>query len=138
MTQRQVNFVDETVRRDREFRELECSEDKVMDWKPSEPGLSYWDCVSGYRPDLLDATYNLTPMGIVWSLATDVVQYVRDQVGTYCHIWMGLCLLDTLKPSFHLAHQTYPEWANPRAFVPKLTQAGSLLEIAGLFNDSRG
>ena len=63
--------------------ELEVSEDEVMAWEPSDPGLSHWDCVSGYRPDLLNAIYNLVPTGIVWSLATDVVQYVGDRAGTH-------------------------------------------------------
>ncbi len=63
--------------------ELEGSEDEAMAWEPSDPGLSHWDCVSGYRPDLLNAIYNLAPTGIVWSLATNVVQYVRDRAGTH-------------------------------------------------------
>ncbi len=64
--------------------ELEGSEDEAMAWMLSDPGLSHWDCVSGYRPDLLDAIYNLAPTGIVWSITTDMVQYVRDQTGTHC------------------------------------------------------
>ncbi len=81
-TLRQVDSADH-VRKDIGIRELEGSEDEAMAWEPSDPDLSHWDCVSGYRPDLLDATYNLAPMGIVWSLATDVVQYVRDREGTH-------------------------------------------------------
>ncbi len=72
------------VRKDIGVGELEGSEDEAMAWEPSDPGLSHWDCVSGYRPDLLDATYNLAPMGIVWSSATDVVQYAGDRAGTHC------------------------------------------------------
>ncbi len=30
------------------IRELEGSEDEAMAWEPSDPGLSHWDCVSGY------------------------------------------------------------------------------------------
>ncbi len=81
-TLRQVNSTDH-VGKDIGIGELEGSEDEAMAWMLSDPGLSYWDCESGYRPDLLDATYNLAPMGIVWSLATNVVQYVRDRAGTH-------------------------------------------------------
>ncbi len=81
-TLRQVNSAD-YVRKEIGIRELEGSEDEAMAWVPSDPGLSHWDCVSGYRPDLLDATYNLALTGIMWSLATDVVQYVRDRTGTH-------------------------------------------------------
>ncbi len=41
---------------------------------------------------------------------------------------MGLCQSDALKPLFHLAHWTNPEWANPRGFILNITQMGSLLE----------
>ncbi len=78
-----VNSTDH-VRKDIGIRELEGSEDKAMAWEPSDPGLSHWDCVSGYRPDLLNAIYNLVPMGIMWSLATNVVQYVGDWAGAQC------------------------------------------------------
>ncbi len=78
----QVNSTDH-VGKDIGIGELEGSEDKAMAWEPSDPGLSHWDCVNGYRPDSLDATYNLAPMGIVWSLATDVVQYVGHWTGTH-------------------------------------------------------
>ena len=77
----QVNSANH-VRKDIGIGELEGSEDEAMAWEPSDPGLPHWDCVSGYQPDLLDATYNLVPTGIMWSLATDVVQYVRDWAGT--------------------------------------------------------
>ncbi len=78
-----MNSTDD-VGKDIGIRELEGLEDEAMAWELSDPGLSHWDCVSGYRPDLLDATYNLSPMGIVWSLATNVVQYVGDWAGTQC------------------------------------------------------
>ncbi len=63
-TLQQVNSTDH-VGKDIEVGELEGSEDEAMAWEPSDPGLSHWDCVSGYRPDLLDATYNLALMGIM-------------------------------------------------------------------------
>ncbi len=81
-TLRQVNSTDH-VGKDIGIGELEGSEDEAMAWEPSDPGLSHWDCVSGYWPDLLDATYNLVPTGIVWSLATNMVQYVRDRADTH-------------------------------------------------------
>ncbi len=82
-TLRQVNSAHH-VRKDIGIGELEGLEDEAMAWVPSDPGLSHWVCVSGYQPDLLDATYNLAPTGIVWSLATDVVQYVGDWAGIHC------------------------------------------------------
>ncbi len=74
-----------------------------MAWELSDPGLSHWDCVSGYRPNLLDGTYNLAPTGYVWSLTTDVVQYVGDQAGTQCQQ-----KLEGVSSAQHVLQTVYP------------------------------
>ncbi len=81
-TLQQVSSADH-VGKDIGVGELEGAEDEAIAWELSDPGLSHCDCVSGYQPDLLDATYNLAPMGIIWSLATNVVQYVGDWPGAH-------------------------------------------------------
>ncbi len=93
----------DSVGKDMGVIELEGSEDKAMAWELSDPGFSHWDCVSGYRPDLLDATYNLALMGIIWSLATNVVQYVGDQTGT--HHLQSVKGVSSAQHSLHTVYQ---------------------------------
>ncbi len=120
-TLRQVKSADH-VGNDSGVGELEGTEDEAMAWVPSDPGLSHWDCVSGYQPDLLDAIYNLAPMGIVWSLPTDVVQYVMDQAGTKCQqnvegVSSAHHILQTMYPGPAASSQTdVDEWYEEMSF----------------------
>ncbi len=129
----QVNSADH-VGKDIGVGELEGSEDEVIAWEPSDPGLSHWDCVSGYRPDLLDTTYNLAPTGIVWSLTTHVVQYVRDRAGTQCQQ-----KLEGVSSTYHVLQTVYPgpaallqtsadEWYEELSFniLPKFNSTSSV------------
>ncbi len=132
-TLRQVNSTDH-VGKDTGIGELGGSEDEAMAWEPSDTGLSHCDCVSGYQPDLLDAIYNLAPMGIMWPLATDVVQYVGDWAGTQHQqklegVSSARHVLQTVYPGPAALSQTnVDEWYEEMSFTisPKFNSTSSV------------